>query len=93
MPNVSPVVGVDLSGSPWDVAINSGASVQGKSARSANTSDGRRSCLAWVAVPCHFGAVVAFEAPGGLEHDAVEVFHGAGLYRAPSMSNTSRRKE
>ena len=79
MANFAPVVGIDLSGSWWDVAISSGTAEQGEASRFANTPDGRRSCLAWVAARCHAGAVVAFEASGGLEGDAIEVFHGAGF--------------
>jgi len=79
MANFSPVVGIDLSGSWWDVAISSGTAVQGEAARFANTPEGRQACLAWVTARCHPGAVVACEASGGLERDAVALFHGAGF--------------
>ena len=74
MAEIATVVGIDLSGSWWDVATWPAGEVL----RFANDPHGHAACLAWLGCAVAPGSVVACEASGGLERTAVEILHQRG---------------
>jgi transposase len=74
MAEIATVVGIDLSGSWWDVATWP----VGEVLRFANDAHGHAACLAWLGRTVAEGSVVACEASGGLERPVVDILHHGG---------------